>query len=187
MSRTPDFILGDEFAKVLTETTMSLVCVLDHDARILFFNDACERVTGFTRDEVIGGDARDFVIPPEEAEAFSEVIDYIWSTGLSSPQVGHWLTKDGQRKLIAWSNRLMPSEDGGPSLLVTAGIDVSATTPSGADESAFEGDPEAKLAEVGRLAQEQRALRASRPLLRPRQAPSVCSRPCPRSARACSR
>ena len=69
MSRTPDFILGDEFAKVLTETTMSLVCVLDQDARILFFNDACERVTGFTRDEVIGCDARDFVIPPEEAES----------------------------------------------------------------------------------------------------------------------
>jgi PAS domain S-box-containing protein len=159
MSRTPDFTLGDEFAKVLTETTMSLVCVLDQDARILFFNDACERVTGFSRDEVIGGDARDFVIPPEESEAFSEVLDYIWSTGLSSPQVGHWLAKDGQRKLIAWSNRLMPSETGGPALLVTAGIDLSSTTASGTDEGAFEGDPEAKLAEVGRLAQEQRALR----------------------------
>jgi PAS domain S-box-containing protein len=159
MSQTPDFVLGDEFAKVLTETTMSLVCVLDQDGRILFFNDACERVTGFTRDEVIGGDARDFVIPPEEAEAFSEVLAYVWSTGLSSPQVGHWLAKDGQRKLIAWSNRLMPSETGGPALLVTTGIDLSASTPSVADEGAFEGDPEAKLAEIGRLAQEQRALR----------------------------
>jgi PAS domain S-box-containing protein len=159
MSQTPDFVLGDEFAKVLTETTMSLVCVLDQDGRILFFNDACERVTGFTRDEVIGADARDFVIPPEEAEAFGEVLAYVWSTGLSSPQVGHWMAKDGQRKLIAWSNRLMPNEDGGPALLVTAGIDLSASTPSVADEGAFEGDPEAKLAEVGRLAQEQRALR----------------------------
>lgn len=159
MSQTPEFTLGDEFAKVLTETTMSLVCVLDHDARILFFNDACERVTGFSRGEVVGCDARDFVIPPEEAEAFSEVLEYIWNTGLSSPQVGHWLTKDGHRKLIAWSNRLMPSEDGGPTLLVTAGIDLSASAPSGIDEGAFEGDPEAKLAEVGRLAQEQRALR----------------------------
>ena len=159
MSRMPDFILGDEFAKVLTETTMSLVCVLDQDARILFFNDACERVTGFSRGEVVGCDARDFVIPPEEAETFSEVLAYIWTTGLSSPQVGHWLTKDGQRKLIAWSNRLMPSENGGPALLVTSGIDLSATTPGGADEGALEGDPEAKLAEVGRLAQEQRALR----------------------------
>ena len=154
MSRMPDFILGDEFAKVLTETTMSLVCVLDQDARILFFNDACERATGFSRGEVVGCDARDFVIPPEEAETFKEVLDYIWSTGLSSPQIGHWLTKDGKRKLIAWSNRLMPSENGGPALLVTSGIDLSATTPG-----ALEGDPEAKLAEVGRLAQEQRALR----------------------------
>jgi PAS domain S-box-containing protein len=159
MSRMPDFILGDEFAKVLTETTMSLVCVLDQDARILFFNDACERVTGFSRGEVVGCDARDFVIPPEEAETFKEVLDYIWSSGLSSPQVGHWLTKDGKRKLIAWSNRLMPSENGGPGLLVTSGIDLSATTPGGGDEGALEGDPEAKLAEVGRLAQEQRALR----------------------------
>jgi len=122
----PDFVLGDEFAKVLTETTMSLVCVLDKDARILFFNDACERVTGFSRGEVVGCDARDFVIPPEEAETFKEVLDYIWSTGLSSPQVGHWLTKDGKRKLIAWSNRLMPSENGGPALLVTSGTDLNA-------------------------------------------------------------
>jgi PAS domain S-box-containing protein len=158
MSQTPDFILGDEFAKVLTETTMSLVCVLDQDGRILFFNDACERVTGFTRNEVIGGDARDFVIPPEEAEAFGEVLAYIWATGLSSPQVGHWLAKDGKRKLIAWSNRLMPSADGGAALLVTTGIDLSASSPS-IDEEAFGGDPEAKLAEIGRLAQEQRALR----------------------------
>jgi PAS domain S-box-containing protein len=157
MSRTPDFILGDEFAKVLTETTMSLVCVLDQDARILFFNDACERVTGFSRGEVVGCDARDFVIPPEEAETFKEVLDYIWKTGLSSPQVGHWLTKDGKRKLIAWSNRLMSSENGGPALLVTSGIDLSA--PDGGDEGALEGGAEAKLAEVGRLAQEQRALR----------------------------
>jgi PAS domain S-box-containing protein len=157
MSRTPDFILGDEFAKVLTETTMSLVCVLDQDARILFFNDACERVTGFSRGEVVGCDARDFVIPPEEAEAFKEVLDYIWQTGLSSPQVGHWLTKDGKRKLIAWSNRLMSSENGGPALLVTSGIDLSA--PDVDDEGALEGGAEAKLAEVGRLAQEQRALR----------------------------
>jgi PAS domain S-box-containing protein len=158
MSQTPDFILGDEFAKVLTETTMSLVCVLDQDGRILFFNEACERVTGFFRDEVIGGDARDFVIPPEEAEAFGEVLAYVWATGLSSPQVGHWLAKDGKRKLIAWSNRLMPT-DGGEALLVTAGIDLSASSPSVADEEAFGGDPEARLAEIGRLAQEQRALR----------------------------
>ena len=45
--RLLDFVLGESFARILTETTQSLVCVLDRDGRILLFNDACERATGF--------------------------------------------------------------------------------------------------------------------------------------------
>jgi PAS domain S-box-containing protein len=153
-----DFVIGDQFARVLTETTESLVCVLDRDGRIVFFNDACERATGYSRDEVLGADARDFVIPPDEAIAFGEVLAYIWKTGLPSPQVGHWTTKDGERRLIAWSNKLMPVDDGVLMYLVSTGLDLSDRALR-REERALEGDPEAKLAEVGRLAQEQRALR----------------------------
>ena len=152
-----EFVLGDDFARTLTETTQALVCVLDSSGRILLFNDACERSTGYSRDEVLGRDARDFVIPEEEAEAFGDVLAYIWRTGLSSPQVGHWATKDGGRRLIAWSNRLMPAVDSKARYLVTTGIDLTNTASQA--EGAFTGDVEAKLAEVGRLAQEQRALR----------------------------
>jgi PAS domain S-box-containing protein len=152
-----DFVLGDDFARVLTETTQSLVCVLDEQGRILLFNDACERATGYAREEVIGRDAREVVIPPEEAEAFADVLAYIWKTGLSSPQVGHWQTKDGERRLIAWSNKLMPAANGRPSYLVTTGLDLSERPAE--SEGALAGDIEAKLVEVGRLAQEQRALR----------------------------
>jgi PAS domain S-box-containing protein len=151
------FVLGDDFARVLTETTQALVCVLDSGGRILLFNDACERSTGYGRDEVLGHDAREFVIPPEEAEAFGDVLAYIWRTGLASPQVGHWATKDGGRRLIAWSNRLMPAVDGDGRFLVTTGIDLTESAEE--SEGALIGDVEAKLAEVGRLAQEQRALR----------------------------
>ena len=152
-----EFVLGDDFARALTETTQALVSVLDSGGRILLFNDACERSTGYGSDEVLGRDAREVVIPDEEAEAFGDVLAYIWRTGLSSPQVGHWRTKDGGRRLIAWSNRLMPAADGGNSYLVTTGIDL---TESGEQvEGALSGDVEAKLAEIGRLAQEQRALR----------------------------
>jgi PAS domain S-box-containing protein len=152
-----EFVLGDDFARALTETTQALVCVFDSGGRILLFNDACERATGYDRTEVLGQDARDSVIPPEEAEAFGDVLGYIWRTGLSSPQVGNWAMKDGRRRLIAWSNRLMPAVDGKGSYLVTTGIDLTQSV--GASEGALSGDVEAKLAEVGRLAQEQRALR----------------------------
>jgi PAS domain S-box-containing protein len=158
--RNSNFRLGDAFAEVLTETTQSLVCVLDENGRIMLFNDACERTTGFTRNEVLGRPLFESVIPQEEAEAFREVLAFIWRTGHSSPQVGHWQTKDGGRRLIAWSNKPVKGADGVPAYLVTSGIDLTDRVDSAESrEPAMEGDPQAKLAEIGRLAQEQRALR----------------------------
>jgi PAS domain S-box-containing protein len=157
---TGEFLVGESFARILTEATQSLVCVLDRDGRILLFNEACERATGFRREEVLGHDARTCVIPPEERDAFGEFLAYVWNTGIPSPQVGHWLTKDGGRRLIAWSNKPMAGPDGAPASLVTTGIDLTDRGPRrGEDERALEGDPEAKLAEVSRLATEHRALR----------------------------
>jgi PAS domain S-box-containing protein len=158
--QTGDFIVGESFARALTEATQSLVCVFDREGRILLFNEACERATGFRRDDVLGRDARTCVIPPEEREAFGEFLAYVWHTGVPAPQVGHWLTKSGGRRLIAWSNKPMAGPDGSPASLVTTGIDLTDRGPRREeDERALEGDPEAKLAEVSRLATEQRALR----------------------------
>lgn len=157
---TGAFVVGESFARILTETTQSLVCVLDRDGRILLFNEACERATGFRRDEVVGRDARDFVIPPEEREAFGEFLAYVWKTRTPSPQVGHWLTKQGKRRLIAWSNHPMAATGDTSAALITTGIDLTdRAAPDQGLEGALAGDPEAKLVEVGRLATEQRALR----------------------------
>jgi PAS domain S-box-containing protein len=154
-----EFSLGESFAAALTETTQSLVCVYDRAGHILLFNDACERATGFRREDVLGRPARDVVIPPEEREAFGEFLAYVWRTGSPSPQVGHWQTRDGGRRLIAWSNRLLA--DGEQPVLVTTGIDLTDRTPPQDQEGdlALQGDPEAKLVEVSRLAAEQRSLR----------------------------
>jgi PAS domain S-box-containing protein len=158
--KTEEFVVGDSFARILTETTQSLVCVYDRDGRILLFNEACERATGLTRDEVLGRDARDVVIPPEERTAFSEFLAYVWSAHTSSPQVGHWQAKDGSRRLIAWSNKPMLEADGTQVALVTTGIDLTDRAPRHeSGEYALPVDPADKLAEITRLATEQRALR----------------------------
>jgi PAS domain S-box-containing protein len=145
------------FATALTQTTQALVCVLDHDGRILLFNEACERATGYSRDEVLGRDARDLVIPPEEREAFGGVLAHVWATRYPSPQVGHWMTKDGGRRLIVWSNKPVLADDGVPRYLVTSGLDITERAAEGA--RGLEGDVESRLVEIGLLAQEQRALR----------------------------
>ena len=101
-----------------------------------------------------------FVIPPEEREAFGEFLAYVWKTGTPSPQVGHW--HDQGRRPAA--DRVVEQADGrrrtaSRASLVTSGIDLTDRAPRAEDERALEGDPEAKLAEIGRLASEQRALR----------------------------
>src|SRR4051812_13338495 len=154
------FEVGESFARILTETTQSLVCVYDRAGRILLFNEACVRATGFGREEVMGRDARDVVIPAEEREAFGEFLAHVWKSGSPSPQVGHWQAKDGRRRLIAGANHPMAAPGGTIESLVTTGIDLTDREPPGGEaEGALAGDPEAKLAEVGRLATEQRALR----------------------------
>jgi len=151
-----DFELGDEFARVLAETTQSLVCVLDEAGRVLLFNEACERATGFSRDDVVGRDLAETLIPAEEIDAFREVLAYIWSSGDASPQVGHWRMKDGGLRLIAWSNKPVPATASAPAYLVASGIDLTEREESG---DGGLGDSDSKLVEVSRLAQEQRALR----------------------------
>jgi len=154
------FEVGESFARILTATTQSLVCVLDRDGRILLFNEACERATGYRREEVLGRDAREVVIPYEEREAFGEFLTFVWRAGAPSPQVGHWRTKHGRMRLIAWSNHPMPGPDGATEALVTTGIDLTdRESPSRGVERALAADPGEKLAEIGRLATEQRALR----------------------------
>jgi PAS domain S-box-containing protein len=145
------------FAEAFGAASQALVCVLSPDGKILLFNGACERATGYSRDEVEGRDAREFVIPPEEQQAFGEVLEGIRRSGQPSPQVGHWMTKDGDRRLIAWSNKPVANDDGEFAYLVTTGLDITDRAPN--PEGVLEGDLVSKLAEVGRLAQEQRALR----------------------------
>jgi PAS domain S-box-containing protein len=133
--------------------------VLDEQGRFLLFNDACERATGFAREDVVGRDARESVIPPEQAESFGEVIAAIWRTGTPSPQVGHWLRRDGGRLLIAWSNRAVLDTSGRPRYVVCSGLDLTERERAAAEVRALQGDLAAKLGEVAQLAQEQTALR----------------------------
>ena len=67
------------------------------------------RATGFAREDVLGRAAGETVIPPEERAAFEELIAYLWKTGFSSPRLGHWLTRDGGRRLIVV---VQPAADG---------------------------------------------------------------------------
>jgi PAS domain S-box-containing protein len=134
-----------DFAATLVEITQALVCVFDRDGRILQFNSACEAATGFSADEVVGRSACDFVIPADEREAFNAMLEHVWETGEPFPVRAQWLTRDGGRRDIEWSNRALLDESGSVTSFVTTGLDVTERVRA--------------TREIVRLAEEQAALR----------------------------
>jgi PAS domain S-box-containing protein len=144
--------LSDErdFMSAVLDTAPTLVCVFDREGRILRFNRECEQVTGFGRDEVRGRRISDVLVPREEAAGAEEALAGVFEAR-STEHENHWLTKDGDRRLILWRNTFLPGEDGSPSLGIGAGIDVT-------DRRAAEHERETLQAELERqLEQTERA------------------------------
>jgi PAS domain S-box-containing protein len=148
-----------ELGAALVDTVQTLVCVLDRDGHIVRFNGACERATGFGAAEVIGRPAADTVIPPEELDSFEMLMARIRDTRASSPEQGHWVTRDGGRRVIAWANRPLLDDEGEIRYIVTSGLDVTDSETATAELWALQGQLRDRLSELQRLAAEQAALR----------------------------
>lgn len=141
----PDATADRAFAAALAETSQCLVCVFDAEGTIVRFNRACEHATGYAREDVLGRDARDVVIPPEDRQIFGEFLAEVWKTRRPCPKEGEWLKADGGRRLIAWANEPVLDSDGEVAFLVTTGLDIT--------------ERELKAAKLRRLAEEQGVLR----------------------------
>src|ERR671933_349062 len=162
-----------EVGAALVDTAQTLVCVLDAEGRIVRFNRACERVTGWTSAEVVGRDARETVIPPEDAAAFAELIEGMVATGQPNPQQGQWVTREGYRRVIAWANRPLRDENGDVRFIVTSGLDITERESAASELWALQAQLRERLEELSRLAAEQAALRRVATLVASEPAPEA--------------
>jgi PAS domain S-box-containing protein len=162
-----------EVGAALVDTAQTLVCVLDRDGRIIRFNRACERTTGWTSAEVVGRDARETVIPPEDHEAFGEMIRGMVATGAPNPQQGQWVTRDGYRRVIAWANRPLRDENGAVRYVVTSGLDITDRESAASELWALQAELHDRLEDLSRLAAEQAALRRVATLVAREPAPEA--------------
>src|SRR3954470_10650811 len=161
-----------EVGAALVDTAQTLVCVLDREGRIVRFNRACERVTGWSSADVVGRDARDTVIPPEDHAAFGEMIAGMVATGAPNPQQGQWVTREGYRRVIAWANRPLRDENGAVRYVVTSGLDITERESAASELWALQAELHDRLEELARLAAEQAALRRVATLVAREPAPT---------------
>jgi len=113
-----------DFVDAVIEKAGGLVLVLDADGRIVRFNEACQKVTGFRAEEVLGRRFWRPLVPEEEHE---RAIATLSSLAGAEPTVleGPWLTRDGRRRIISWRISAIPGSDGDMQFAVGTGWDVT--------------------------------------------------------------
>lgn len=107
------------------DTVANLIVVVDRQGRLVKFNRACERLTGRSRQEVVGRFLWDFALPPEEIARAKSVFARMSAEGVPSDYQNEWLTPKG-RRAIAWSSTGLVDDNGQIQFVVGTGRDVTA-------------------------------------------------------------
>ena len=101
-----------------------LVITLDRKGCILEFNRACQDLTGYSLEEVKGRKLWDFLPVPEERAQVKSSFEEVLGGGTVRGET-HWLTKQGQPRLIAWCNTVAVSDSGAEDYVIRTGVDVT--------------------------------------------------------------
>ncbi len=114
-----DFLAG------VVNAIPNLVVILDCQGRIVSFNQACETTTGYGFGEVQGSYLWERLLVPEQIQSVRAVFENLRSTGMAREYINDWVTKDGSRRAIAWSNAVLRDRDGEIEYIIATGIDIS--------------------------------------------------------------
>lgn len=114
-----------EFTEAVLDTAGALILVLDPDGRIVRFNHACERTTGYAAAEVEGQRFWDRFLIPEEREAVRSVFADLRAGHFPATYTNDWITRDGDRRMIEWSSTALVNDADEVTYIIATGIDVT--------------------------------------------------------------
>ncbi len=109
----------------ILDTVSALVVVLDPAGRIMRFNRACERTTGYTFAEVRYKYVWELFTVTDEADRFRAIFEQMRAGLAQSEYESHWVTRDGSPRLISWSGTVLPGDHGTPAYVIATGIDIT--------------------------------------------------------------
>ena len=103
------------FTAAVLESAAALVMVTDLEGRIVRFNLACQRLSGYSFEEVEAKPVWDVLVPPEEIEAVKQMYQELSESRLVREHESNWVDRNGQRHLISWSSTAVAEAGDGAS------------------------------------------------------------------------
>jgi PAS domain S-box-containing protein len=113
------------FVSAVLDTAGDLVLVQNRHGRIIRFNRACQETTGYSFEEVKGKYWWDIFLPLEEIEPIKAAFEALGIDQSPQRYDSHWITKEGQKRFITWSNTLLLDHNGAVEYVLNTGIDLT--------------------------------------------------------------
>ncbi|MGB9129678.1 MAG: PAS domain-containing protein [Thiobacillus sp.] len=102
-----------------------LVVLVDPEGRIAMFNGACETLTGYRREEALGRNLLDFLVPEEWTDIVQQRFADPFAPEIVMPHESPWLTKSGEQRLISWRCTALNAGEGELPHILGIGTDVT--------------------------------------------------------------
>ncbi|HEV3162654.1 MAG TPA: PAS domain S-box protein, partial [Isosphaeraceae bacterium] len=114
-----------DFIAAVLETAGSLVVVLDRQGEIVRFNSTCQQTTGYSFEEVKGKCFWDLLAVPGELDDVKSGFAQMVAGQFPSKRENRCLTRNGESRLIAWSNTALVDATGSVEYVIKTGIDIT--------------------------------------------------------------
>ncbi|NIA28376.1 MAG: PAS domain S-box protein [Actinobacteria bacterium] len=118
--------LSKEFSDNLIESANAIILTVDENADISTFNHYAEKLTGYTKEEVLGKNLFEKFIPeldfPDVPTIFKRILQNMPETSTHEDPI---LCKDGTQRLIDWKDTILSDDDGTPKGVLSIGVDIT--------------------------------------------------------------
>jgi diguanylate cyclase (GGDEF)-like protein/PAS domain S-box-containing protein len=116
---------ADPVLDAVLDAAASLIVVVDTNGALVHWNHACERLSGYSAEELGSSEAILGLIPEEDRATAVGVLEAL-SRGESPVVIEvRWRTRSGDLRLIEWSNTALTDAEGNVTHVVGTGIDVT--------------------------------------------------------------
>jgi two-component system sensor histidine kinase VicK len=114
------------FVSAVLDTVGALIVVLDTAGRIVRFNRACEIISGYGFDDIVGSYIWDRLVPKDNVPEAIRTFEHIRTGGTPYTFENHWVGADGTLHRIAWSATVLLDSHRQVAFIIATGIDVTA-------------------------------------------------------------